>query len=881
MYAEMIQAIAQGFTIVTPNKRFARVLQTQYIKTQLAQQKQVWETADVLPWAAYVQRLWQQTAPQDSLILLNTPQQRLVWQQIIEQSTYSKELLQTSAIALQAYTSLQKLRQWGLEVFPAECLLNQDQKAFRAWMHSYQKECASNGWLDSSNIESILIGLPLVPVKLYLIGFDAFTPLQKELLAELEKVGSEIKKAHRITTRRNHVIRCEFEDSQAEINALAHWIRAQLQYDPKRSIGVVVADLASIRKDLINTLDDVLVPSKLFVAGSYGACPYNITLGEPLIDHPLLHTALNILRLKKQEISLQHVSELLRTSFITCATSEACSRAHLDASLREYGQPIITLTVLQQYLKKDIWQSLCPKFIDGIRKYQEKILPVKQSHLAWSHTFVELLTTLAWPGERPLNSDEYQALLAWGKTLEQFVSLDIIDNCISYNEALSQLQQCLRGRIHQAGAVYTAPVQIMGLLESTGIQFDALWVMGLHGDSWPTPVNVDPFIPIALQMQENMPHATPQYELEYARRITQRLVIAAENVIFSLPLSVEDQALRPSTLLKQYPLEQIEQSECIDYAAVIFNSGQSEYLNDQQGPKVDDVQMHGGSGLFKDQAACPFKAFATYRLAAKSLKKVDIGLNHAQRGQLIHECLKLFWQAMHTQQELLNLPDEKLNRSIESAVASAIKKIQGGQAFYSFQGLLNIEHKRLCTILRQWLDVEKERSSFSVIETEQKHSCQIAGLEITVCIDRIDQLADGSLVIIDYKTGVVNIADWFEERMQEPQLPIYAVTIEGNIFAIAFAQIGGASTKFIGLSQGGSIAEEHFLPNIQVLSDFKYAKGFQDWHDLLQNWQQKLSVLVAEFQRGEARIAPYKGLKTCRYCDLGSLCRIQELDLLN
>ena len=881
MYVEMIHAIRQGCTIVTPNKRFARILQTQYIKTQLAQQKQVWESVDILPWAAYVQRLWHQTAQQDALLLLNTMQQRLVWQRIIDQSVYSKELLQTSAIALQAYASLQKLRQWGVEVFPPKFLLNQDQRAFRAWVDSYQKECADNGWLDLANIEGLLSKSSLAPVKLYLIGFDTFTPIQESLLAKLEQLGSDIQKAHWVTERRNHVIRYAFEDLSGEISALAYWIRAQLASNPKQSIGVVVADLANIRKDLTNALDDVLVPSKLSAAASYGACPYNIGLGEPLIDHPLLHAALNILRLKKQSITLQHISELLRTPFITFATSEACARASLDAALRQHGQPTITLTALQSYLKKNIWQSLCAKFIAGLSAYQEKTLPVKQSHLAWSHTFVELLEAFGWPGERSLNSDEYQALLAWEKTLEQFVSLDIIDDCTSYTVALSQLQQCLQGSMHQATSEYTAPIQIIGLLECAGMQFDALWVMGLHEDSWPPAINVDPFIPKALQMQENMPNASPQHELERASLITKRLAIAAESVVFSSPLSVGDQVLRPSALLTQYPLEQLEQAQCIDYAEVIFNSRQPEYLDDQQGPTIDDVQIHGGANVFKDQAACPFKAFATHRLAAKSLKKADIGLNHAQRGQLVHECLKLFWQATLTQQELLNLTDAKLKASIKLAVASAIKNFQDGQAFYISPYLLHIECERLCALLWQWLAVEKKRSSFSVIEMEQKHDFQIAGLAITVYFDRVDQLADGSLVIIDYKTGLVSIADWMGERFREPQLPIYAETITGDIFAVTFAQIKQFETRFIGLSQDGKNTQEFMLPNVQTLSDSNYAKDFQDWPALLQYWQQKLNLLAQELKRGEASITPYKQMDPCRYCDLGGLCRIQELNMLD
>ena len=98
----------------------------------------------------------------------------------------------------------------------------------------------------------------------------------------------------------------------------------------------------------------------------------------------------------------------------------------------------------------------------------------------------------------------------------------------------------------------------MVLLEAAGMKFDQLWIMGLHEENWPPTASANPFLPIKCQRQEKMPRASAERELEYARRITSRLATSANKVFFSTPISEAGRELRPSPLLKQYPLQSID-----------------------------------------------------------------------------------------------------------------------------------------------------------------------------------------------------------------------------------------------------------------------------------------------------------------------------------
>ncbi|MDZ7781696.1 MAG: PD-(D/E)XK nuclease family protein [Halioglobus sp.] len=82
---------------------------------------------------------------------------------------------------------------------------------------------------------------------------------------------------------------------------------------------------------------------------------------------------------------------------------------------------------------------------------------------------------------------------------------------------------------------------------------------------------------------------------------------------------------------------------------------------------------------------------------------------------------------------------------------------------------LELESDRLRALLREWLDVESQRGEFVVAAREKRGEVTLEQLRLSLRVDRIDTLADGSQVIIDYKTGSARIADWLGVR--PPQRP--------------------------------------------------------------------------------------------------------------
>ena len=219
---------------------------------------------------------------------------------------------------------------------------------------------------------------------------------------------------------------------------------------------------------------------------------------------------------------------------------------------------------------------------------------------------------------------------------------------------------------------------------------------------------------------------------------------------------------------------------------------------------------------------------------------------------------------------------EQRASAIQLAIVKSIEALGHESDFHIPAQVMQIEQQRLQQLLAVWLDLELMRADFSVVACEKKYALDVEGLTLNLTIDRIDRLTDGGLVVIDYKTGSsVASKSWADDRIAEPQLPIYAVlALAGeNVAAVSFAKIRSDETKFIGLS-----AESAVLPAVTALSKVTANSAFNrfnDWEALLEHWYLSLSNIAQEIKAGEARVTVSKETDLV-YCDVKPLLRLPE-----
>lgn len=886
------QALQDGACVLTANNRLARRLQQAYARRCLEADCAVWQRPAIHTWDEWLQ-ICQDALLDQSLdnsggeampLLLNQRQCEAIWQQIIEQSPSGAQLLQTGATAQAAYEAWDRLCGWQV---PSAALTQYDAidvQAFAGWLEVYLQRSRREGWQDPPRLAeqvaaAVRDGKLALPSVIFLIGFDEPRPQQQMLMDMLAAQGCQLQT---LPVADYPQARCEQRpctDVCEEIHCAASWVRQQLERDPDLNIGVVVHNLAERRASIARVFDSVLCPAQhLPVAEDNrpdNVSPFNISIGRPLAETPLVRDALLALELAAGPVRWTTISALLRSPFFAGAEQESGNRARLDARLRRRGREQISLGDLHYHAG----QAGCPalhRAVDQCRSLLEQI-GGRYSAATQAGRIGDWLRALGWSHGRTLSSDEYQTASAWWDLLGEFAQLDAYAGKLTWQQALTQLQRLAGDKLFQPQSA-NAPVQILGLLEATGMQFDRLWIMGLHDGVWPASPRPHPLLPIPLQRQYDLPHATAERELDFARRTTQRLLRSAPVSVISWPQRQGDAELRISPLLADLPRVGDEgQSATPDLMHYLYATAPAlEIYSDDPPPAWhSDETLRGGTAVLKNQAACPFRAFAEHRLHAKALDEPLPGLDAAGRGALVHEVMRAVWGELGDQAALLALDSNAQAQLAGRCVETALTEWETRHAGSLLARFREVESARLQALVNDWLQIDRQRAPFSVAVREHEQPIDIKGIHMRGRIDRLDRLADGRCLIIDYKTGKVDPKAWLDERPDDPQLPLYALAQQKQLSGLAFAQVRIGDLKYAGVADRDGVAT-----GIETISNWKHSpSGCETLPDLLDYWHTQLGTLARSFIAGDSDVDPKQRQQTCRFCPQYTLCRIDELSL--
>ncbi len=880
--AEVLAALDAGAVLVTSGERLARAARLAHGEARLDAGAGAWVRPEALSYGAFVERLYDAAA--DAALSepgkplpkrIATAAAESYWEGAIRASAEGAALLQPTAAAREAARAWELLNAYRVPLGRIAAG-DEDARAFAAWAEHFTAASRAQAWLEDARLVDWLAtqlrnrALP-VPARILFAGFDGLTPQQQELIESLCAGGSRVDVLEMTADSVSEARRWTADDAEGEMRAAAAWARALLEQDPAASIGIVARDLADCRAALARALDDALCPAA--AAGRAVARPYDLSLGLPLASFPVVHAAFATLELLARRAPFTTASLLLRSPFLAGAEAEQPARARLELRLRERVSEHIGLKTLTSFATT---LGGVPQLLRLLQSLQEKsaALPAKQLPSAWARDLADALTRAGWPGERRLDSGEYQTVNALRDLIGQLVHLDSALGPVPFNDALSRLKRLANEHIFQpAGA--DAPVQVLGLLETAGLAFDHLWLMGLTDDAWPAGPRPVSFIPPRLQREFGLPHAGAAIELDFARRVTGRLLASAPRPVVSTAAAEGDTPLRPSPLIAELPLlEQVPQATESYRALLQRESAQAtERYRDMRAPALrPGEQTRGGTGLIKSQAICPFQSFAINRLGAKPLEEPAFGPDALERGNLMHEVLHAVWEELKDHAHLAALDASARRALAERAAARAVSARSRELPDVYTPRVTALEKERLAGRVSAWLDKEALRPPFRVLESEAEHLLKIGRLSLRTRVDRIDELPDGGRVIIDYKTGQVDVNAWLEPRPDEPQLPLYAIANPERLAGLMFACLKPGEMRFAGLAERDGVAA-----GVTAYAGRKRRpEEAPDWGALMRYWQANLESLAVEYAEGDARVQP-KSAADCERCHLSTFCRIHEL----
>jgi ATP-dependent helicase/nuclease subunit B len=852
------EALTKNQFIITANSRLANHI----LRAHLSYKQEISETQELIvdyrppvySLHDWITQLWQQLQfnnYQPAAENIIQPHLRLaLWEDIINHSDLAANLMITDSLASNADAALRNLELWKLneENVKKYEYITTNSEIWLSWFSEFKIHLKQKKLITQENAIELLIDafktgvLSKKPI-IHLAGFDDIPPLHQELLSA---ATTQLNTLHK--TKKNSLLqRTQTNTTEEEITAAALWSKQQLEKNPSAVIGIVVPNLGQCRAQVERVFTEVFEPLAAFAEQPSYTLPFNFSAGIPLSQTPIIATGLDLLRLQKNEWELDAICHLLMSPFFGKWDREWIIRSQLTNKLRKLGKFTITRSDLIYHCQKIestlSESSLLTSYFTQLETHHRTSLS-KHTANDWIIYFQQLLTTFSWPGNRKLNSQEHQQVKLWYQVLELFLQWDSISKPLSYTQALQQLRKLANQTPFQAQTPYS-PIQILGALEASGLEFSHCWVMGLDDRQWPQQAAPNPFLPLSLQRTYKMPHASAERELVFAQTLTAHYHDCAKYVILSSAKMHEDTPVNPSRLIQsieEKPLQDIIKNQLSVWEKnrqTLANQSSLEVIDIATAPSVNLQKefVGGGSTLFKEQAMCPFNAFAKLRLGAERIDPPYLGFSAIDRGNLLHFSLAYFWRKINSQANLMLLNPVELDEHIAEAVTQSLHQLsykfsRGLSSYY-----LDLENIRLKQLLQKWMLEEKKRPAFTVIAIEEEIETEYADLPLKLRIDRIDQLDNGDLVLIDYKTGNPKDKDWYDERMDEPQLPLYCATSKRPIHAIAFAQINATATQFIGI---GDLTTAH--PGIK--------QSPLNWAEQMAEWNVTLTQLAHEFIHG-------------------------------
>ncbi len=875
---KLFAALENGATVLTANNRLARAIKDSFDREKRERGETVWPSVRVLPIEIWLQELLAdlQATGKIKSVLPGSVEQQLLWENILASDDANQGFLNIPAMSgsVQQAWSVAQAFEFPMASYNGPASV--DQKQFIRWSAEFDRFCRNNDLIDQSCLagffaQTDILGLCIFPEHIILAGFYEFTPVQSRLLQALQNASVRVSELQKHRSDNACLYRTSPPDDQGELEMAAAWARSTLEKNPQVRLAIVVPDLQARKTEFEYQLKKCFYPGFRPDQIRQADCPWNFSLGVPLTTRPVAETASLLLKLRETTLESNELTRLLLSPFIAKGDSELAHRSAIDAK-----------EIVRRRLKTgldDLGNKILSARTPGIKRALAAFakIDISGTHLPsfWATVFAKLLDTAGWPGERTLNSDEYQQVESFRDAVSGLVHMDAVSNELTFSEARALLQKILGRTVFQS-QTQDVPVQVLGLLEVTGLSFDAAWICEMDNDKWPQTGRPNPFLPLSWQREVGAPHASAERELAFARFLISELSSLGQEVIFSHVAMRDENELQAAKAIAEFPYKDktdlLGETQNPDPVAL-------QIIDDVSGPAVEPGQIvKGGTGLLAAQASCPFKAFATYRIKAAEIERPKIGIDPRDRGNLIHEVLEKFWEQTKSSEELLKISKEQIRETIETLANQIISSEDFLLHDYQ-QRLTQLELKRLISVAVKWLEFEKQRQAFTIDAIEQHQEFEFEGLPIRLAIDRIDTVIndDGSAckVIIDYKSGVNHDPKgWMLERPVEPQLPLYAMTEAGEVSAISYALMNNETQEFKGFADSEDLLPKVGLPYIRD-PDNPRTKIPIPWDEAINQWRNNLATLATEIRNGQAAVTPEEN--ACLYCKLSPFCRINDI----
>lgn len=446
-------------------------------------------------------------------------------------------------------------------------------------------------------------------------------------------------------------------------------------------------------------------------------------------------------------------------------------------------------------------------------------------------------------------------------------------------------------------------LQVMGLLETRGLDFKNIFVFGLNEGVMPPQNSINSVIPMDLRRYFNLP--TPREKQGLFAHHFYRLLHQAEKVLITYSSASESVgSSEPSRYIQQLELELAQINKNIRFEKSFYTGGNAENIdetivasNPEIVAKIKQLLKKGVSfSMFDKFLKCPLDFYYRYVVGLGEENKVEEDIESNTLGTIIHYVLEQLFKPFEEQvdefserkrtqmvtvdaiQRMEKDVPLLMNKSFEEHFSRDPSIWQFGTNHINFE----IAKEMVFNVLKREKELllENPDKSLFILGLEKKLETDLIlnipfyadpiPVKIKGICDRIDQF-DGVTRIIDYKSGKVeskNIKladnpkegrDYSEELINRKQKHDDAQkhVLQLLTYTYLYYKSTGKFTQLAGIFSFKTIKESPFFLELpDELSN----------EQIVQLYEQFIETVVNEMLTPHAEFRHNEKSKYCDYC---------------
>ena len=333
----------------------------------------------------------------------------------------------------------------------------------------------------------------------------------------------------------------------------------------------------------------------------------------------------------------------------------------------------------------------------------------------------------------------------------QFMNSVCSNNIFAQKEILKIFENLIsKGTINLVGSPLKG-LQVLGFMEARGLSFKNVFIVSMSDSVVPNVKEINPLIPKEVINLLNMGYLERETDIQKYQFYS--LISGAKKVSLIYPcdnVNVRSRFIEELIWKKQYKTKLLK-SVTINNAVLpvtLFPNAKPEFAKTEEIKKYLLNFKYSATNI-DTYMKCKLLFYYRYVLKLGEQTDYDDDYENINIGNCVHEFLhKTFYNGL-TKEMLISSDKDLYEKELDNKIDEFFKNTKTGKMY--------LLRKLLKRKLNEFRTAEMERPFKVVLNTEKDFDCEMevnqTKYKLVSRMDRIDENEDGTISIIDYKTG--------------------------------------------------------------------------------------------------------------------------------